>query len=384
MAKPKSGTQQHCRVCQGPLFPDPLLYYAEMPASAQGFLSQAELGTEQGQGIRVVQCVACGLVQLDGEPVPYYREVIRAAAYSPEMRQFRLDQFLAWAKQYQLLGKPVLEIGCGKGEYLELLREVGLNASGIEYSQAHVDACLAQGLPATCRYLGEHNTATQPSGLFEGFVCLSFMEHWPAPKTALADLWASLAEGAVGLIEVPNFDMIVHEGQFAEFIADHLLYFTEQTLRSTLEQNGFDVLQVSVVWHGYILSAEVRKRQPLTLDLLHQRRTELTKQLKDYLTRYRRVAIWGAGHQALALISLTCIAKDICYVIDSAPFKQGKFTPASHLPIVSPQHLFTDRPDAVLVMAASYSDEVCSQLKSMNIGCAIAVLREQQVVEVPT
>ena len=48
----------------------------------------------------------------------------------------------------------------------------------------------------------------------------------------------------------------------------------------------------------------------------------------------------------------------IKYVVDSAPFKQRKFTPATHIPIVSPDKLISDPVDAIIVMAGSYSDEV--------------------------
>ena len=89
------------------------------------------------------------------------------------------------------------------------------------------------------------------------------------------------------------------------------------------------------------------------------------------------MAIWGAGHQALALISLLGIAPRIRFVVDSAPFKQGRFTPASHLPIVAPEHLDAGEVDAVIVLAASYSDEV-ARLIAQRHGTRfqVAVLRD--------
>ena len=82
----------------------------------------------------------------------------------------------------------------------------------------------------------------------------------------------------------------------------------------------------------------------------------------------------GAGHQALAIISLTNLAGKIRYVVDSAPFKQGKYTPATHLSIVSPDALESDPVDAVIVMAASYSDEVARIIRQKfdrNINISI-------------
>jgi hypothetical protein len=89
------------------------------------------------------------------------------------------------------------------------------------------------------------------------------------------------------------------------------------------------------------------------------------------------VAVWGAGHQALAVMALADLGGKIRYVIDSAPFKQGKFTPATHIPIVAPEHLKTDPVDAIIVMAASYSDEVAKLIvEKYREHIEIAILRD--------
>jgi hypothetical protein len=67
----------------------------------------------------------------------------------------------------------------------------------------------------------------------------------------------------------------------------------------------------------------------------------------------------------------------IRYVVDSAPFKQGKFTPATHIPIVAPNNLNTDPVEAVIVMAAAYSDEVSSILRrEFDPKMSVSILRE--------
>lgn len=374
---------KHCRVCRGSFFPEPRQTYQNMPASAQGFPVLETLSDDHGMNFSVFQCADCGLVQLDAAPVPYYREVIRAAAYSPEMRAFRLTQFSDWRDRYRLKGKRILEIGCGRGEYLSLLKESELLPWGLEAASESVAACHAAGLPASRGYLGEPLPEALGHDRFDGFVCLNFMEHWPDPTASLRHLHTVLTDDACGLIEVPNLDMILKEGLFSEFISDHLLYFTEETLRNTLSHSGFEIQNIQAVWHDYILSAEVRRRQPADLSTLKTRQQTLTEALQTFARQYPQVAIWGAGHQALSVIALANLAPHIAYVVDSAPFKQGRYTPASHLPIVSPDHLQQHPPDAVLVMAASYSDEVCRQLKSRALPVKIAVLRHDTLECLP-
>ena len=71
----------------------------------------------------------------------------------------------------------------------------------------------------------------------------------------------------------------------------------------------------------------------------------------------------GAGHQALTMLSLIGISSKIRGIVDSAPFKQGKFTPATHLPIYSPEVLNKFQIKAVIVMVGPYSQEVIKILK---------------------
>lgn len=367
-----------CRVCGEIIDDAPVLSYNNMPGSAQGFLNGAELEKDHGDDLELYQCRVCGVVQLTGKPVPYYREVIRAAAYSPEMRGFRQKQFADWSKRYQLAGCHVLEVGCGRGEYMELLRSVGLDVFGVEYNEHSVEACDSAGLKVMLSYLSRSSNMLQAAP-FDAFASFNFLEHWPDPVGSLRAIASNLVDGGVGLVEVPNFDMILQKGLFSEFIADHLLYFTEETLRFTLQRSGFEVLSCRAIWHDYILSVEVRKRVPLNTASLEQKRIIITDQLHQYIARFPagQVAVWGAGHQALAIISLADIAQDIRYIVDSAPFKQGKFTPASHLQIVSPDKLKSDPVEAVIIMAASYSDEVVGILmKDFPATVSIAVLRE--------
>lgn len=366
----------YCRICAQPLFDQPLLVQDDMPAAAQGLPTAEQLPADHGVRLALRQCRGCGLVQLDAEPVPYWRDVIRAAGISPEMRAFRLEQFGGWLVEYGLTGRKVLEVGCGRGEYLSLLAEAGADAYGIEHLPASVDACRQAGLRVEQGFVGGPDSRLA-AGPFDGFMILNFLEHIPTAQLTLQGIAANLADGAVGMVEVPNFDMIIAKGLFAEFIPDHLFYFTERTLARLLEANGFEVLDCRAAWHDYVLSATVRKRCPQDLSALAACQGALRASFEGFLDRFEpgRVAIWGAGHQSLALISLMGIAGRIRYVLDSASFKQGRYTPATHLPIVAPARLDDGEVDAVIVLAASYSAEVVRQIRARHgERFAIAVL----------
>jgi 2-polyprenyl-3-methyl-5-hydroxy-6-metoxy-1,4-benzoquinol methylase len=348
-----------CRVCNHAFFESPLLRLKNMPKAAQHLPDADSLEKDRGVDLEVCQCSGCGLVQLSNDPVPYYREVIRAAAFSEEMKEFRMEQFGSFIAEYALQGKKIIEIGCGCGEYLSLMRQSGGEAYGLEYSEESASYCLSNGLKVSQGFI-ETSNGRLDYAPFDGFYILNFLEHLPHPNALLRGIYKNLMDDAVGMVEVPNFDMILRNKLFSEFIGDHLLYFTKETLDITLRSNGFEIIECNELWYDYILSALVKKKPQTDLSNFDNYRAQLKIDLEDYIRRFepRKVAIWGAGHQALAIISLMNLADKVRYVVDSASFKQGKYTPASHVPIVSPEALNSDPVDAVIIMAASYSDEV--------------------------
>ncbi len=371
-------TDHRCRVCNSPLPEARLLHFGNMPRAAQFLPDASSLTEDRGIDLDIFQCAACGLVQTGGLPVPYYREVVRAAAFSEDMKAFRRGQFADFARKYALRGRKAIEIGCGRGEYLALLQEAGMDAYGLEYAEDSVRHCLANGLRVERGFV-DSASRMLASAPFDAFFVLNFLEHWPDPSAGLRGIARNLGEDGIGLVEVPNFDMILRKRLFAEFISDHLCYFTRESLETTLRLNGFEVIETNEVWHGYILSTVVRRRRPCDVAPFEAARQGLKNEIEAYLSRHsaRGVAVWGAGHQALAAIALLGLGEKISYVVDSAPFKQDRFTPASHVPIRAPESLKSQPVGAVIVMAASYSEEVTRILRrEYDEGLGIAILRD--------
>ena len=367
-----------CRVCGHNFFAEPLLRYENMPRAAQFLPDSESLENDKGVDLEICQCSGCGLVQLSNDPVSYYKEVIRAAAFSEEMKDFRWKQFGSFIQNFSLKKKKIIEIGCGRGEFLSIMQQFDVEAYGLEYSEKSVMQCVKNGLKVSKGFI-QSSTYRLNYAPFDAFYILNFLEHLPDPNSTLRGIYNNLADDAIGLVEVPNFDMILRNNLFSEFICDHLFYFTRETLNTTLRLNGFEIIDCNEVWHEYIISAIVKKRGKLDISHFYKYQARLKNEIEEYICRFKhkKVAIWGAGHQALAIISLINLADKIKYVVDSASFKQGKHTPATHLPIVSPDTLDSDPVDAVIVMAASYSDEVARIIRQkFDRNTNIAILRD--------
>lgn len=338
-----------------------------LPASAQGFLTKDDLPTDQKIALEIVECVGCGVVQTRSLPVPYFREVIRASGYSPEMRVHRTRQLEQFMEDYDLIQGKVLEIGCGRGENLEILSSLGIDSCGIEYGEDSISHLNNLGLNAT-RMFFETGLEEVPGAPYDGFIFLNFLEHLPRPREVFAGIRKSVKSEAFGLIEVPNFDMILEESLFTEFVSDHIFYFSQDSLETALRSNGFDVMDCRETWHRYTLTAIVKKRRGVDFSDMAHLTESLKKVVGEFCEKYcaKGIAVWGAGHQALTVMAITEISDKVKYVVDSAPFKQNHFTPGTHIPIVSPDVLFSDSIGTVLVIAGSYTNEVCEIIRCRN------------------
>ena len=355
-----------CRCCGSTLPPRPLLVLNCMPKSAQNFPTKETLPNDSGVDLELFQCEYCGTIQLTGEPVSYYRDVIRAVGVSAAMKKFRLSQFKSWVEKNSLTGKKILEVGCGTGDYLAIMNQTNAIAYGLENNFDSVKSATLKGCKVFQGFMEDERVKINQAP-FDAFYCLNFLEHIPEPRNFLRGILKNLSDNAVGIVEVPNMDMILKENLYSELIQDHLLYFTQDTLTRFLECNGFEVLQCRTILNDYVLSAEIKRRRQMNLNGFTQTQNLLQASVETFFSEMNRrglkVAIWGAGHQALANMALLNMREHVTCVLDSAEFKQNKYTPATHIPIFSPDALAKKEIGAVLVMGGSYSKEICEILR---------------------
>jgi 2-polyprenyl-3-methyl-5-hydroxy-6-metoxy-1,4-benzoquinol methylase len=367
-----------CRVCGNDFFKTPLLTQVDMPKSAQYLPGENEVENDKGIDLTIYQCSGCGLVQLSNEPVPYYREVIRAASFSEEVKDFRKTQFEKLIKKFELKNKKVVEIGCGCGDFLSVLQEFEVKCYGLEYSQKSVARCIKKGLKVFQGFIENSNDKLKEAP-FDFFYILNYLEHLPNPNSTIRGIYNNLTDNGMGLVEVPNFDMILRKNLFSEFIPDHLVYFTRESLITLLNNNGFEIIECNEERYEYVISVVVKKRKQFDISNFKKYQARVENDINIFIKQFgnRKVAIWGAGHQALAIISLMNLSDKIKYVIDSATFKQNKYTPASHIKIVRPETLESNRIEAIIIMAAAYSDEIAKIIRQkFDKNIEIAILRD--------
>lgn len=373
--------RERCLACGGKLGDQPLIKFDGMPASAQDIPDADEVKKDRGISLNLHQCPNCGLVQFDCSPVSYYRDVIRSGGFTTTMVELRRRQYRHFIDFCGLEGKKILEAGCGRGEFLSVLAEFPVQAFGIEHRADLVSIAQEQGLRVWQMFPETEDTvlASPDFGAappYDAFLSFNFLEHQPNPGTMLRCIRNNLSEGGVGLVTVPSLEYILQYNGYYELIRDHLAYYSFGTLRQLLEHNGFEVLEEEMV-NRDTLSVIVRKTairkagaasfDKLDISGLAASRRDISRDVDGLLGRLaeqgRTLAVWGASHQGFTLAATTSLGGKARYIMDSAPFKQNRFAPASHLPIVAPDHFYEEPVDAVLIAAPGYTDEIAGIIR---------------------
>ncbi|MGO4997444.1 class I SAM-dependent methyltransferase [Oribacterium sp. Sow4_G1_1] len=405
----------------------PLMTLDDMPASAQNIPAASELAEDHPLSLTLCQCPSCGLVQFDTEPVDYYRDVIRAGGGTRTMTRLRHEEYarlLTAMQEHHIHGRRIVEVGCGRGEFLRMWQNLAedpegaaalardqardplsgqpnaapLHLVGLEHKPSLVEEANAV---ADKKYRVYEGFATgdvrYPEGPFDAFVQFNFLEHQPDPCDMLRNIGRNLKPQALGLITVPSFEYILRYNGYYELLRDHIANYTEFTLQKLLQDCGFELLSMDLVNRDTI-EAIVRKADPDELSELHysgrlidvsalrdsyDRLSASVNAHIDHLSEsHRTMAIWGASHQGFTLAATTKLGGRVEYIIDSAPFKQGRFSPASHIPIVAPDYTVAHPVDEILIVAPGYTDEIAGIIRErFDENVRILVLRTDRIEE---
>lgn len=341
-------------------------------------------------------CSRCGFITnraFSTELAEYSSRYEETQAFSPRFVEFGRGLARTWVERHGLQGKHVLEIGCGKGEFLLWMLEAGVSSgTGIDpgVHPERLDATLAEKV----EWIADRYDARYRGLEADAVVCRHTLEHIAPVHEFLMGLREHLdgTETPV-LFELPDTRRVLDEAAFWDVYYEHCSYFTPETLRSLFERCGFDVQRVE---HAYddqylLLEAYPTRRpgeiepDPGTPDALRisaarfsQRVDELRSRWAERIAQTRvdgsAVALWGGGSKAVAFLTTLQLGSDVEAVVDINPFKQGRFIAGTGHEVVAPDRLSELEPGLVIVMNPIYLDEIRADVARLNVAAEVAAL----------
>ncbi len=219
--------------------------------------------------LKSVSCLRCGLIRVDPLPTPadlalFYESEYRQSyknVRQPKLKHVYRSGRLAVHRLHRLsrLLPPdaaVLDIGCGSGEWLYVLRASGRSALGIEPDPAYAE--FGRRHYAVDIRTGSLWSRELPGRSFDCITLFHVLEHLPNPVQSLARLLPCVKDSGSIVIEVPNINS-VHQHPAKRFHYAHVIAFTPDSLALTLSLSGWKLVELSLDRHERNLFAIARK-----------------------------------------------------------------------------------------------------------------------------
>ncbi len=362
---------------------------AKVPAHSVLLLETREEAINYPNGqIELGLCADCGFIYntvFDQALNDYAERYEATQSFSPTFSAFARGQALDLIDRLDLRGKRVLEIGCGQGEFILQLCELGDN-QGLGYDPAYRGDEASQ----SDRVQFFADFYTEKSGAFDGaFICCKMtLEHIPDPYEFVSLVRRCIAPTAdpVVYFQIPNANYVLQTEAFWDVYYEHCSYFTPETLQFIFERAGFAVQRVYTDYDDQYLMIEAKVAAPgsspgvppAALARIQQDVERFSADVPARIAEWRasiqalhaagqRIVLWGGGSKGVAFLTSLGITDEIRYVVDVNPRKNGMFMAGTGQEIVLPEFLKEYRPDTAIVMNPIYIPEIQAKLDELGV-----------------
>ena len=350
------------------------------PSLIQNLLKNEKKSLKAKVNLKVYKCYSCNLVQLLNKPVYYYKSSIRSPNISPNRKKEIINQ-LKYIVNLNDKNSRVLEIGCGRGEYLNLLSKFFKNTSGFEYSKRLINTKITK--LKINKFYPETISKDSKLSFVDGIFCFNFLEHTISPILFLQSALSYLKPGGFIVIEVPNFEYMFENNIFYDFTIEHLSYFTKETLIKLTNMCNLRVIKIYHFRESHTISFYCQKlfdksafSKKINFEL-----DKLVNNINKDINNNEKIVIWGACHQSFDIILKTKLKYKLYYIVDSSVQKQKRLCPGSKIPIYSPDKLLSNRPDHLIICASSYSKEVYKIVRNnYNFIQKISIISDNKLI----
>jgi len=288
----------------------------------------------------------------------------------------------------------VMEIASNDGYLLQHFVARSVPALGIEPAANVAKVAIEKGVPSTVRFFGRKTAAeiAAEHGRPDVLLGNNVLAHVPDINDFVGGMKVLLAPHGVITMEFPHLQRLIAENQFDTIYHEHWSYLSLGTTQRIFASHGMTIFDVEeLASHGGSLRLFVRHTadhsKPVTprvaellareeafglFDLATYRRfsdqvKETKRALLDLLIDIkndgRTIAIYGAAGKGNTLLNYCGIGTDfIDFASDRTPYKHGRFTPGTHIPIHPPEMIEERKPDYVLILPWNLKKEIMAQL----------------------
>jgi SAM-dependent methyltransferase len=338
-------------------------------------------------------CDKCFLVQLQEfvSPQSIFTEYAYFSSYSTSWVE-HARRYAEMAKDRFGLGarSKVMEIASNDGYLLQHFVAAGVPVLGIEPAANVAEVAVGKGIPTTVRFFGRDSARAiaQEHGRPDLLLGNNVLAHVPDLNDFVGGMKILLAPGGVITMEFPHLQRLMAENQFDTIYHEHFSYFSFVAVERVFKHHGLTMFDVEELpTHGGSLRIFARHTENAELPVgprvaaLRQRelvdgfetlarysgfgqqvmatKRKLLAFLIDAKQQGKKIVGYGAPGKGNTLLNYCGIRSDFLdFTVDANPYKQGKFTPGTRIPILPPAAIRQAKPDYELILPWNLNAEI--------------------------
>ncbi len=339
-----------------------LFLQKKVPLFQNKVYKNQEIALKAGFGdVKLVQSKVSGFVfnqDFDGSLMDYDENYHNEQSNSPFFKNHQQNVF-ALLDGFGLKAKSIVEIGCGKGDFFEILKSHQLSCVGFDPSYEGNDPSIVKD------YFSEKHKIQA-----DLVILRHTLEHIENPHQFIQQIAKINNRAGYIFIEVPTFDWIINKNAFWDVFYEHSNYFSIQSLTSMFSKSQSGYLFGGQYIYCYAKLSDLRETIPQQDFVPYDTKAFLGEFEKwsKFISSGKNIAIWGAGAKGSTFLNLIDPQKKfIKAVIDVNPNKQNKFIAVTGHPILAPEKLTEINCDHLIVMNENYMNEIKKTVSDLKI-----------------
>ncbi|KKP59982.1 MAG: C-methyltransferase [Candidatus Gottesmanbacteria bacterium GW2011_GWA1_34_13] len=383
-----------CRICNSRKITK-FFAFGSIPLP-NGFLTKEQLKkSEKFYPLTAGYCNICGLVQLTEIVNP--EEMFKNYVYIPSSSKTRMNNFetiaLQAQKKFKLKSNSlIIDIGSNDGSMLSYFKGLGYRTLGIDPAENLAKIAVLKGIETINDYISIKLSKKIKSkyGSADIITATNVVAHISDLPDLLLSVEQLLSDNGVFICEFPYLLDLIRKNQFDTIYHEHLSYFSIKPLIYLIKRSNLkliDVQRTSIDGGSlriflakkssvYKINNQINKlfQQEIKVGLydaktyikfaknVKQLCKLLKKTLKKLKIQGKTIAGYGAAAKGNILLNYSKIDnKLIDFIVDSTSYKQGLYTPGTHIPIYPEIEIINRQPDYVLILAWNFVKEIINK-----------------------
>jgi len=303
--------------------------------------------------VTLLQCSNCGYAHnstFDSSKMQYDKNYQNEQAHSDVFKDY-LNSIIDLLKENGFLGKKIIEIGCGKGYFLNELWKHGFDAIGFDPAYEGNDS----------RIIKDYFSQKYSTFDADLIILRHTLEHIENPVQFIKNIPIASSKNTKIYIEVPSFEWIIDRNAFWDIFFEHCNYFSSNCLCNMFEDSKHGLLfngQYQYVI-GTLNKIDFSSKEYAPSVISWDSLITCRDKYKNFINDHQDILLWGAGAKAATFLNfMDPDKKNISAVIDINPKKQHKYIAKTGHKIIPPKDLYNIDGGDILVMNENYINEI--------------------------